>query len=286
MTRKTLIISAFFFLNAFIFAQEESNSPEYIERTFSATRLVIGQSVEIAPNGDMHLDIQHHFGPVNSGFYDFFGFDQAATRLGVHYSFNDWIAIGVGRTTIEKTWDGSLKVRLLRQKTNGKMPLSLTYFANIGINSLEWEDDTRTNYFSSRLSYSHQLIFARKFGDKFSVQIVPSLIHRNMVEREIDENDVFTLGGGASIKLNKTLNLNLEYHYILSQQTAAKYDNSLSIGIDINTAGHVFQFFLTNSQAMIEQHFLPETDGKWTTGDIHIGFNIVRSFTLKQKDYF
>lgn len=286
MIRKLLLISSLIFLNNFIFAQRENNDSEYIESTFSATRLVIGQSVDIAPNGIMHLDIQHHFGPVNSGFYDFFGFDQAATRLGVHYSFNDWIAIGVGRTTIEKAWDGSVKIKVLRQKTDGKMPISLTYFGNMGINSLKWEDSTRTNYFSNRLSYSHQLIFARKFGDKLSLQIVPSLIHRNLVDRKIDENDVFTLGGGASYKLNKTININLEYHHILSKQTSKDFDNSLSLGIDINTAGHVFQLFLTNSQGMLEQHFLPATEGKWTTGDIHIGFNIVRSFTIKQQDYF
>lgn len=286
MIRNTSIIGFMLLLSYCTFAQQENSEAVFVDNTFSATRLIIGQSVDIAPNGNMHIDIQHHFGPINTGFNDFFGFDQAATRLGVHYSFNDWIALGIGRTTIDKTWDGSIKVRVIRQKTNGKMPFSLTYFGNMGVNSLKWEDSIRTNYFSNRLSYSHQLIFARKFGDRISIQIVHSLIHRNLVEREIDDNDVFTLGGGASIKLNKTLYLNLEYHYILSKQTAADYDNSLSIGIDINTAGHVFQFFLTNSQGMLEQHFLPLTQGKWTTGDIHIGFNIVRSFTLKQKNYF
>lgn len=286
MIRKLIVLSLFVLLSNFVFSQSEKETYSYVENTFSATRLVIGQSVDIAPNGDMHLDIQHHFGPVNGGFNEFFGFDQAATRLGVHYAFNDWIDVGIGRTTIQKTWDGSLKIRLLRQKENNKMPISVTYFGNIGINSLEWDDNTRNNYFSSRMSYSNQLIFAHKFGEKFSMQIVPSLIHRNLVDTEIDENDVYTLGGGASLKLNKTINLNVEYHYILSNQTAQDFDNSLSIGIDINTAGHVFQFFLSNSQGMLEQQFLPVTNGKWTNGDIHIGFNIVRSFTLKQKDYF
>lgn len=273
-------------LSNFIIAQQQDEGPEYVENTFSATRLVIGQSVDIEPNGDMHLDIQHHFGPINSGFYDMFGFDQAATRLGVHYAFNDVLSVGIGRTTIEKTWDGSVKLKILRQTTNNKMPVSLTYFGNIGINALEWQDNTVTNYFSSRLSYTQQLILARKFGEKLAVQLVPSIVHINLVESKADDNDIFTLGGGISYKVSKVINLNLEYHHILSKQTASMYDNSLSLGVDINTAGHVFQFFLTNSQGMLEQHFLAKTEGKWTTGDIHIGFNIVRSFTLKQKDYF
>ena len=286
MTKRILILSIIIFSSIFAFSQKEEKEVKFVEQTFSGTRVVIGQAVDIAPNGEMHLDIQHHFGPLNSGFYDFFGFDQAATRIGLHYSFNDWLAIGVGRTTIEKVWDGSLKVRVLRQKTNGGMPLSLTYFTSMGINSLKWDDNTRTNYFSSRLTYTHQLILARKFGDRLSVQIVPSLIHRNLVEKEIDDNDVYTLGGAVSIKLSETIDINAEYHYILSQQTAKDFNNSLSLGIDINTVGHVFQFFLTNSQGIIEQHFIPGTKGKWTNGDIHIGFNIVRSFTIKQKDYF
>jgi len=286
MTKRILVLSIVIFSSIFVFSQKEDDKNKFVEQTFSGTRTVIGQSVDIAPNGEMHLDIQHHFGPLNSGFYDFFGFDQAATRIGLHYSFNDWLAIGVGRTTIEKVWDGSLKIRVLRQKTNGGMPLSLTYFTSMGINSLKWDDNTRTNDFSSRISYTHQLILARKFGDRLSMQIVPSLVHRNLVEKETDDNDVYTLGGAVSIKLSETIDINAEYHYILSQQTAKDFNNSLSLGIDINTAGHVFQFFLTNSQGIIEQHFIPATSGKWTNGDIHIGFNIVRSFTIKQKDYF
>ncbi len=286
MTKKIVVLSIIIFSSVFAFSQKGEDEAGFVEQTFSGTRVVIGQAVDIAPNGEMHLDIQHHFGPLNSGFYDFFGFDQAATRIGIHYSFNDWLAIGVGRTTIEKVWDGSLKVRVLRQKTNGGMPLSLTYFTSMGINSLKWDDNTRTNYFSSRMTYTHQLILARKFGDRISMQIVPSLVHRNLVEKEIDDNDVYTLGGAVSIKLSETIDINAEYHYILSQQTAKGFDNSLSLGIDINTAGHVFQFFLTNSQGIIEQHFIPATKGKWTNGDIHIGFNIVRSFTIKQRDYF
>ena len=286
MTKRILVLSIVIFSSIFVFSQKEDDKNKFVEQTFSGARVVIGQSVDIAPNGEMHLDIQHHFGPLNSGFYDFFGFDQAATRIGLHYSFNDWLAIGVGRTTIEKVWDGSLKIRVLRQKTNGGMPLSLTYFTSMGINSLKWDDNTRTNDFSSRISYTHQLILARKFGDRLSMQIVPSLVHRNLVEKETDDNDVYTLGGAVSIKLSETIDINAEYHYILSQQTAKDFNNSLSLGIDINTAGHVFQFFLTNSQGIIEQHFIPATSGKWTNGDIHIGFNIVRSFTIKQKDYF
>lgn len=277
----SLLLPASFFLHA----QNEAVDEDLFVETFSSTRLVIGQTVEIAPNGDMNLNIQHHFGAINTGFNNFFGFDQAATRIGIDYSFNDWLSVGIGRTTLEKTWDGFLKFRILRQKHNETMPIGLTYFANMGVNGLDVADSLNSK-FTERFSYVHQLIIARSFGERFSVQLMPTFIHRNLVEKKIDENDIFTLGAGTSIYLSKRLNLNLEYHRILSSQAAKDYDDSFSVGIDIKTSGHVFQVFLSNSQGMLEQHFLPKTNGKWFNGDIRIGFNIVRVFTLKQKDYF
>ncbi|PLX14971.1 MAG: hypothetical protein C0598_00170 [Marinilabiliales bacterium] len=268
-----------------VYSQNEAIEDDLYVQTFNSTRLVIGQSVDIATNGEMNLNIQHHFGAINTGFNNFFGFDQAATRLGIDYSFNDWFAAGIGRTTLEKTWDGFMKFRLLRQKKDGKMPISLTYFVNMGINGLEVPDSLNSK-FSERFSYVHQLILARSFGERLSIQIMPTFIHRNLVDLKVDDNDVFTLGAGTSIYLSKRLNLNLEYHHILSEQTSKDYHDSFSVGIDIKTSGHVFQFFLSNSQGMLEQHFLPKTDGEWFNGDIRIGFNIVRAFTLKQKKYF
>jgi len=280
-----LIIALILPGSIFLYAQNEAINEDLFVETFSSTRVVIGQSVDIAPNGDMNLNIQHHFGAINTGFTNFFGFDQAATRIGVDYSFNDWLSAGLGRTTLEKTWDGFLKFRLLKQRHNESMPIGLTYFVNMGVNGLEVPDSLNAK-FSERFSYVHQLIIARSFGERLAVQIMSTLIHRNLVEKKVDENDVFTLGAATSIYLSKRLNLNLEYHHILSSQAAKDYNDSFSIGIDIKTSGHVFQLFLTNSQGMLEQHFLPKTNGNWFNGDIRIGFNIVRVFTLKQKDYF
>ncbi len=285
----TSILLIVFFSLAFsdmAFTQEKQET-EYVENTFNATRISLGQSVENPGNGTLQFDIQHHFGAINEGAYEFFGLDQANTRLGLQYGINDWLAIGIGRSSYQKLYDGSLKVKILRQSSGGKnIPVSIGYFGNIGINSLKWQDTTRTNYFSSRLSYTNQLLIARKFSDAISLQLTPTFIHRNFVEKNTDDNDVWALGAGGKFNLSKKISLNLEYYYILSEQTAKDYHNSLTIGLDINTGGHVFQLFFTNSRGITEQQFIPETTGDWLNGDIHFGFNISRTFELKQQDYF
>lgn len=260
---------------------------DYAFATFKATRISLGQSVENPANGNLIFDIQHHFGPANSGFDDFFGLDQATTRLGLQYGLTDWLVVGIGRTTLEKTVDGSLKAKLLRQSTGAvNMPVSVSYFGSMALSTLKLADPVRTNYFSSRLSYAHQLLIARKFSPAISIQLSPTFIHRNLVEKNIDDNDVLALGAGGRFKLSNRVSLNLEYYYVLSTQTAKDYDNSLTLGFDIETGGHVFQLFLTNSQGIIEEHFIPRTSGKWLNGDIHFGFNITRTFVLKKPKEF
>lgn len=260
---------------------------DYAFATFKSTRISLGQSVENPANGNLIFDIQHHFGPANSGFDDFFGLDQATTRLGLQYGLTDWLVVGIGRTTLEKTVDGSLKAKLFRQSIGAvNMPVSVSYFGSMALSTLKLADPVRTNYFSSRLSFAHQLLIARKFSPAISIQLSPTFIHRNLVEKNIDDNDVLALGAGGRFKLSNRVSLNLEYYYVLSTQTAKDYDNSLTLGFDIETGGHVFQLFLTNSQGIIEEHFIPRTSGKWLNGDIHFGFNITRTFVLKKPKEF
>jgi len=295
MNRIVLLIIAVFFFSFQSIAQDDdmmnllddTPATEFASATFKSTHVILGQSIESPAKGTMLLNIQHHFGPVNSGFYNFFGFDQAVTRLGFSYGITDWLSIGLGRTTQNKTWDGSLKIKLLRQSSGVRnMPFSISYYGNTGINTLERTDFTRPDYFSSRLSFVNQLIIARKFSTRLSLQLIPSLIHRNLVETKQDDNDVYSLGAAGRIKLSNRMSFNFEYHYLLSKQTASQYYNSLSFGVDIETGGHVFQLFLTNSAGINEQYFIPYTDGSWLKGDIRVGFNIVRTFTIvKPKEF-
>ncbi len=255
---------------------------DYTTATFKTTRIVIGQSIELPPRGNMLFLITHHFGAINTGYENLFGLKQATIRLGLEYGITDWLGIGAGLNTDKNTWDGFVKAKILRQSTGARrMPLTVDFFANTAIYTTKWSDPDRTNYFTSRITYAFQLMFARKFGNILSLQITPSLVHKNLVPTSEDKNDIFTLGAGGRIKVSNRVSINAEYHHLFSGQVVStKAYDSFSLGVDIETGGHVFQIFLTNSYGEYEQTFLTETQGKWSNGDIFLGFNINRMFTI------
>ncbi len=265
---------------------EEEPTTDYATATFKTTRVVSGHSIENPANGVLLFTISHHFGRLNQGAYDFFGLDQATIRLGLEYGINDRLSVGIGRSTYQKTFDGFLKVKLLRQSTGVRnMPLSVSLFSSSDLFSLKWQDTERSNYFSSRLSFVNQLLIARKFSESFSVQLTPTYIHKNLVV-EKGTNDNFAIGIGGRYKITKRLSINMEYFHNLPGYVADNFENPLSVGVDIETGGHVFQLHFTNAQPMFERAFITETMGKWNNGDIYFGFNISRVFTIKKPKEF
>jgi hypothetical protein len=265
---------------------DKQTAPEinYTTATFKSTRILNGHSIERMPAGQLDVRISHRFGRINSGAYEFFGLDQSNIHLSLEYGILDWLMVGVGRGSFEKTADGFAKFTLLRQSSGARvMPVSVSLFSSVAVKTVKWADPARTNYFSSRLSFVEQVLIARKIDQRFSVQITPSFVHRNLVATELDPNDLWAVGAGGRIKLSNRISLNAEYFYIANPKTnmSQKIYDPLSVGFDIETGGHVFQLFFTNSLAMIEKGFIGETTGNWLNGDIHFGFNISRVFTLK-----
>ena len=265
-------------------AMEETT--EYTKATFKATRIMNGHSIERMPEGQMDFRISHRFGRINSGAYEFFGLDQANIHLSLEYGIKDWIMVGIGRGTFEKTVDGFAKFSILRQSA-GKVnrPVSVSLFSGLYANGLKWSDPERDNRFVHRLEYVHQIMVARKFNERFSLQLTPSYLHNNLVPTEQDPNDLFALGAGTRFKITKRASVNAEYYYIfISDDNALSTQlyNPLSIGFDVETGGHVFQIIMTNSLAMRENGFIGNTTGSWRKGDIHFGFNISRVFQLKE----
>jgi hypothetical protein len=265
---------------------ETKPTVDYATATFKASRIINGHSIEQMKKKQLDFRISHRFGTLNSGTYGLFGLDQSVIHFSLEYGLKDWLMIGVGRGSYNKTYDTFAKFRLLRQSSGAKwMPVSLSYFTSVELNTLKFpvRPEGSSNYFSSRLAYVHQLLIARKFNDKFSFQLSPTFIHRNLVKSELDQNDIYSMGAGARYKLSKRLSLNAEYYYTYNPNAKfldTRYYNSASVGIDIETGGHVFQIMLTNSQGMREGTFIPQTTGDWLDGGIHLGFNISRVFAL------
>ena len=257
----------------------------YVTATFKSTRIMNGHSIQRMPSGQLDFRISHRFGKINSGPYEFFGLDQSKIHLGLEYGIFDWLMAGIGRGTYEKTFDGFAKFTIFRQSSGTRhMPVSVSFLSSIALKTVKWTDPSKTNYFSSRLSYVNQILIARKINQGFSVQLSPAFVHRNLVATELDPNDLWALGAGGRIKLTKRISFNAEYYYLINPKTymSQQVYNPLSIGFDIETGGHVFQLIFTNSEAMIEKGFIGETTGRWSKGDIHFGFNISRVFTLKK----
>lgn len=266
---------------------EDEPTTEFTYATFKTTRIINGHSVENPADGVLLFMISHRFGKLNSGAYDFFGLDQATIRLGFEYGIGERLSVGIGRSSYQKAYDGFVKYKILRQSSGDRtMPLTMTWFSSMDLFSLKWQDTERKNYFSSRLSFVHQLLLARKFSDKFSLQVSPTFIHKNLVLTEADDNDTFAMGVGGRLKLTQRVSVNAEYFYLMPGSVAENFVNPLSIGFDIETGGHVFQLHFTNTQPMFERGFITETLGKWTNGDIYFGFNLSRVFTIKKPAEF
>ncbi|MEZ4827726.1 MAG: DUF5777 family beta-barrel protein [Bacteroidia bacterium] len=295
--RKTLLYFIWLMVPALSFAQDdlmdilddmEGETTNYAFATFKTVRVVNAHSIELPAAGVLQLIISHRFGRINDGAYQFFGLDQANMRLGFEYGISRWLNVGVGRSNVNKTYDSFMKVKFFRQSSGKRvMPVSIVGVSGIQANTLNWADPDRTNYFSSRLSFSHQLLIARKFNEALSLQIMPTMIHRNLVATRAEDNDVFSIGAGGRVKITPSMSVNFEYFYILDlpgySYTANNYQNSLSLSFDIETGGHVFQLMFTNSRGMTENLFVAETTGEWANGDIYFGFNLARVFTVSDK---
>lgn len=262
--------------------QIEAEATNYTTATFKTTRIINTQSVETVHKGIFQFIIMHRFGRLNSGIRELFGLDNANIRFGLEYGVNDWLTLGFGRSRNEKLYDGFVKARLLRQSSGKKkFPFTLVVFSSIGINTLKAIPERKSEMdFVKRTNYAHQILIARKFKDLFSIQIMPTWIHRNLVPMKEDDNDVFSLGAGTAVKITKSMRLTAEYHYVISDNTADKFFNPLSLGIDLETGGHVFQIMFTNSIDMVDNLIIPKTTGKWGDGDINFGFNVNRVFTM------
>ncbi len=267
----------------------DEETTNYATAAFKANRVVNGHSIENTAKGVLDTKFSHRFNPVRQGLYDMFGLDGASIRIGADYGVTDRLMVGFGRSNYEKTLDGFAKYKILRQSSGAKnMPVTLAYLVDAQVRTLKFAEPDRNNKFTDRLTFTHQLLIGRKINSRLSLQLMPTVLHRNLTLSPDDKNDVYIMGAAGRIKLTKRVALNLEYYYVPEGQIENPYVNSLSIGFDIETGGHVFQLHFTNSAHMTYKGFLTETQEDWffennqgrmLTG-IRFGFNISRVFTI------
>lgn len=266
---------------------EQSSKPdvEYAFQTFKGTRIVNGHTIETKGKGTLEFIFAHRFGAVNGGLYELFGLDDAYVRLGLDYGVTDNLSISIGRNSVDKTMDGYLKYKLIRQSKGARIfPATITALGGMAYQASP-KDNAVPNGFKDvdRLAYVGQLLIARKFTPNLSLQIAPTFIHRNAVLQDIEKNDQVAIGFGGRVKVTKSVALTSEYYYRLNVPENNPSYNTLGFGIDIETGGHVFQLVFTNTRGLTERAFITQTEGNFADGDIHLGFNVTRTFQLKHK---
>lgn len=259
-----------------------------VESAFKSLKIVNLESTKLAAKDDFYFIVAHRFGFIDKGFDDFFGLDNANTQLKFLYGVNDWLTVHIGRSGFQETYDLAAKYRLYAQKENG-FPVTIVGFNSVAINSELKEEDYPNLKFENRLSYVAQVLISRKFSDKLSLEIAPSVFHENTLRDILDENNAvilpnpqdntqFAVGLGGRYKLTSRWSVNVDYAAHLNRASQSNYKNPLSIGVDLETGGHVFQMHFTNAQAMHETGYLGQTVGDWSKGEIAFGFNLVRVF--------
>jgi hypothetical protein len=286
-----IIVFCFFLIPGICWSQEdllkelqqsEVKETEYISSTFKGSRLINGQTIETRYKGELEFIFAHRFGPMNGGLYELYGLDQAYVRIGLEYGLTDRLGVGIGRNSVDKTVDGFLRYKALRQSKAG-MPISVTAFGIMAVKTSPKDEDAGYDItFQDRTSYTAQLLIARKFTPALSLQLMPSFVHKNTVDQSIEDNDQIALGVGGRIKVSRSVALTTEYYYRFNVHDNNPYYNSIGFGVDIETGGHVFQIVITNSRGLTERAFITETTGEFFDGDIHLGFNITRIFQLKR----
>lgn len=259
----------------------ESKVPvsRYVESTFKGSRLVNGQTVETRGKGELEFIFSHRFGAMNSGSYNLYGLDQAAVRLGLEYGITDRWGIGFGRSSSDKIMDFYSRYKIVRQRVDAT-PVTITAFGYTSFKLASPGDATSLN---DRTAYVAQLLIARKFSPNLSLQLMPTFVHKNAVDKTIESNDQIAIGIGGRYKISRSIAITSEYYHRLDVKTNNPYKNSIGFGVDIETGGHVFQLLLTSSQRITERTFITESEGDFFNGDIHLGFNVTRAFQLKKR---
>jgi hypothetical protein len=252
---------------------------EAASAAFKGLQICNMQSTKLPAKGEFYFLVSHRFGDLKNGINNFFGLDNAYTKLGGIYGATDWLSLGVSRHTYQKTYELAIKYRLANQKIDG-FPVTIVGYNTMDINSELKKDLYPGLKFNNRLAFTTQLLVSRKFSDSFSGELAAIYVHKNLYDGLLDQQKVYLLGAGTRYKIAKRLSINLEYaaRVNLPDDTNSIYNNPLTVGLDIETGGHVFQLVFSNSQPMNDVAIFSNAGGDWEKGSLYFGFNMYRVF--------
>lgn len=287
---KILSLLTGFFMLISLQSKGQEEAKKEVSETFSAVRIINGNSTETLKKRQWRYIIAHRFGDAlgdQGGVQTAFGFDNAADiRFGFDFGLTDNLMVGISRLKgsgpYRSILEGSAKYRFLTQTEDNKMPVSISFAGSVYGTYMPSSEDiasvTHFDRFSHRIMYGSQLTIARKFHPRFSMALMPTYVHRNLVE-DTDVNGLFSVGAAARIRLNKSLGLIAEYFYnIHSADVRQDYKNSVGVALEWLTNGHTFTFNFTNARGFGEVQYIALTQSDWLEGQFRFGFSITRTF--------
>ena len=277
-----------FFLFSFVFANaqddlfKELDNDSIVKKeketaAFKGLQVCTMQSTKMASKGEWYFLVAHRFGDLTEGFDNFFGLDNALTKIGGLYGATDWLTLGLSRQTYNRIYELSVKYKFANQEVNG-FPVTIVGYNTMDINSNLSEDEFPYLKTSNRFAFSTQLPISRKFSNAFSLELNPIYIHKNLYEPLFEKADNFLLAIGGRHKVSKRISINAEYAFRLNAKETSFYHNPVTIGMDVETGGHVFQLVFSNSQPMNDVSYFTSATGITDGKGIYFGFNLYRVF--------
>jgi hypothetical protein len=310
MKKNIIFLVLLSFVSVISFAQDETvgttavKEKDYpVNGTFESGYLIDAQTVFVPSAKTLEFVIQHKFGTIENGTTDLWGlYKSANVRLGINYVPCKNVQIGAGLTKNYMTTDLSLKWTVLEQTRKNTIPVSVALYGNIGIDGRNKDlfgdsvsvaspvGDVNSFAFSDRLSYFSQLIVARKFNDKLSLQAGVSFSHYNVM---------FYQKSGKSYDHDK-IGVHLNGRYKVSNQGSVifNYDQPLkikgisemaewnntyphpnanvSLGYEVSTGTHAFQIYMGTTNSLLPQESMMFNNRSIDSKGLSLGFVITR----------
>jgi len=282
---KYSLTSLFLLFSVLLFSQEDllseidtdNQTPVYASAVFKGLKVINFESTKLVAKGGFNFIVSHRFGTVKNGFDNLFGLDEAVTHLNFVYGISDYFNVSASRSSNQKIYEVATKFRLARQQ-EGKMPFTMVGYTSVLANTALDTDNLPKLRFEHRLSYVGQLLISRKLTKELSLLVAPTFFHDNYVIDNSQDNSQYAVALGGRYKLGSRWSVNMEYGMHLNRSTTPLYNNPFSIGVDLETGGHIFQLHFTNSQSMNTNGVFGTSTGDWAEGDVYFGFNLARSF--------
>lgn len=252
--------------------KEKSNKP--VRPQFESGYLIDNQTVLIKQPATLEFIIQHRFGTLNSETFDLGGlYAPSNIRMGLNYVIKKDLLVGIGSTKNSKLQDANVKWKFLQQTRSNSIPVTAALFGEAAYDAREDIFDETTQ----RLSYFSQLIIARSFGRKISVQLSPSYSHFNIVDSLVEHSNLgVSFNGRYKFSSQSSVIFSADQNLTSQDEDVIEPKPNASLGIEISTSSHAFQIFLTTYNSIISQHNVLYNTNDFTDGDFLIGFNITR----------